>query len=280
MKIAIVNDVHVGQSLIHGNKVRASSGSISEMFESYLNNIARQHKPDLFINLGDLIRSESKEIDHIRYLNMIKHYGTLNFPVIHLIGNHEIKHLKQADIDSIWNLCGFKQNTYGYRPCGEYNILWLGIDNDHENKHSLFVPQEQLKWLKQTLKQSKQPFFIFIHTPIDDHDVNGNFFYEALDARKKDALFLKNQEEVRQIISSENNVAAVFQAHLHYFHTRLLDGIPYITCPAMNDNICGPEIVGNIPEIYTVVDIDEQKISVKAYSREYCFSGYEQQLSL
>ena len=116
---------------------------------------------------------------------------------------------------------------------------------------------------------------IFTHCAIDDHDVNGNFFYEASDNRSKKALFLENQQEIRKIISSSNSVIAVIQAHLHYFHTKKIDGIPYITCPAMGDNICGPNIKDNVPEIYTIFSFEKNRIVAKAFSGKYCFAGYE-----
>jgi hypothetical protein len=89
---------------------------------------------------------------------------------------------------------------------------------------------------------------------------------------------LKNQAAIRNVIISSSHVKAVFQAHLHYFNVKQIRDVPYITCPAMGDNICGPEMHENIPEIYTIITIDESQLKVKTFSREYCFAGYEQSL--
>lgn len=86
---------------------------------------------------------------------------------------------------------------------------------------------------------------------------------------------LDNQKEIRKIISSSKSVIAVIQAHLHYFHTKKIDGISYITCPAMADNICGPIVKDNVPKIYTIFSFEGNRIIAKAFSGKYCFAGYK-----
>lgn len=133
-----------------------------------------------------------------------------------------------------------------------------------------------MKWLEDQLQRTNKSVLIFTHYAIDDHDTAGNFFYEAMDNRSKQALFLHNQGDVREVIESCQYVKAIFQAHLHYFHVNIAQNMLYITCPAMGDNICCPQATGNIPEIYTAIDLDKNKIIVKVYSEEYCFAGYQQ----
>jgi hypothetical protein len=83
------------------------------------------------------------------------------------------------------------------------------------------------------------------------------------------------QYDIRKAISTSRHVVAVIQAHLHYFHAKKIDTIPYITCPAMGDNICGPNVKDNVPEIYTILSVDKGKVVAKAFSGKYCFAGYE-----
>ncbi len=279
MKIVIINDVHVGKPLMHGDKARSSSEVVMNMFESFLQDLVIRHRPDLVINMGDLIRSETSNVDLDRYHKLMSQYSLLQIPVVHLIGNHEIKRLQFEDIEAAWRSHGFEQDRFGLRSFGDVDVIWLGIDQEEKGSKNFILPPKQLAWLKQTLNGSTKQTLIFIHCPIDDQDVSGNFFYEFLDGRKKDGLFLKNQNAVRELIQARQNVIAVFQAHLHYFHARILDGISYITCPAMNDNICGPHVVNNNPEVYTVVTIEEDFLVAKAYSGEHCFAGFERSLS-
>lgn len=275
MKIAIVNDIHVGKSLEHEDKVRASSHLIEDILEGFLQNIQRQHSPDLFINLGDLIRSEGKESDLKAYQRLIAKFEQMKLPIIHLLGNHELKKMSCEDIESVWQDCGFDQKSYGCKNIGNFTLIWLGLEVNSEDHRIRSLPSEQLIWLKRQLNQSKRPIIIFTHCPIDDHDVNGNFFYEASGKSDKAAFFLENQESIRNIISASSCVVAVLQAHLHYFHSKQIDGIPYITCPAMGDNICGPNVKDNVPEIYTIFTFEKNRVLAKAYSGKYCFAGYE-----
>jgi 3',5'-cyclic-AMP phosphodiesterase len=273
MKIVIVNDIHVGKALIHNGKVRASSHLIESRLEGFLKAIFQLHTPDVVVNLGDLIRSESKEQDLKIYSRQLAHFKNIKSFVIHLIGNHEIKKLIQEDIKNAWLENGFKQKAYGCQEIGGNLIVWLGLEL-YSDRHVLL--ESQIEWLNRTLQATDKKVIIFSHYPIDDHDTTGNFFFEAMDNKSKQDLFLYNQHEVRKIIQLHQNVKAVFQAHLHYFHVNIVQNVPYITCPAMGDNICGPQAIDNIPEVYTTVDLDNNKIVVKAYSREYCFAGYEQ----
>lgn len=275
MKIAVVNDIHVGKSLEHDGKVRAASHLIENMLKEFLQGIQQQHSPDILINLGDLIRSEGKELDLRVYRRLVGNFGQISLPVIHLLGNHELKKMPLSDIEIVWQECGFDQKSYGSKDIGDFTLVWLGLELNPQDPRVCSLPSEQLDWLKRQLSQNSRPTIIFTHCAIDDHDVNGNFFYETGDNKSKSGIFLKNQESIRGIISASGCVVAVLQAHLHYFHSKQIDGIPYITCPAMGDNICGPNIRDNIPEIYTILTFDKNRIIAKAFSGKYCFAGYE-----
>ena len=54
MKLAVVNDIHVGKCLEHNGRVRASSHLVEDMLSGFLREIVQQHSPDALINLGDL----------------------------------------------------------------------------------------------------------------------------------------------------------------------------------------------------------------------------------
>jgi len=273
MKIAVVNDIHVGPSLEHEGKVRASSHLVEEVLGKLLLDIQQQHSPDILINLGDLIRSENREGDLQTYRRIIHHFAQLSPPVIHLLGNHELKTMALSDIEKIWHDCGFDQKTYGCKDMGEYTLIWLGLEI-HPKNYKIRLPLEQLDWLQKQLQHTR-PTVIFTHCAIDDHNVTGNFFYETIDSKIKTAFFLENQEKIRRMIAASGCVIAVVQAHLHYFHTKQIDGIPYITCPAMGDNICGPNVSNNVPEIYTILTFEKNRVVAKTFSGKYCFAGYE-----
>ncbi len=272
MKIAIINDIHVGVPLTRPGIVRASSHLIEERLPAYFRTIAA-HQPDLLINLGDLIRSESEESDLGRYRRLMAFFRALPCPVIHLLGNHDIKRMTTSQVEQIWNEEGFMQKSYGQRRLGHLTLIWLGLEICGDNPPRFRLPDEQLDWLEETLQSVSGPVIIFSHCGIDDHDVRGNFFFEThMGERSITPFFLENHAEIRALID-RSQVRGVFQAHLHYFHAQTIGNTAYITCPAMGDNICAPDAVDNLPEIFTLLFIDEKKSSAKAYSRHFCFAG-------
>lgn len=275
MKIALVNDIHVGKPLERNQIMRAASHLIDGILPQLLDHIMTSHSPDLIINLGDLIRSESREADLARYRQTITHFNRVSCPVIHLIGNHDIKQMSSQEVENIWAEAGFNQHSHGIQMVGNTALIWLGLECNRANQLKHKLPDDQLAWLDKTLQQIKSPVIIFTHCAIDDHNVDGNFFYEGYEAKNRNGFFYENYAALQKIISKCKSVEAVIQAHLHYFHTKIIEDIPYITCPAMGDNICGPNITNHIPEIYSILTLSEDQFTLKAFSREYCFAGVE-----
>jgi hypothetical protein len=274
MKIAVVNDIHVGKGIEHQGRVRSSSHLVEEILRRYLGDIIEQHRPDVLINLGDLIRSDNKETDLKKYHQVIGLFNQVKVQVIHMLGNHELKAMSADDIESIWHALGFNQKSFGSIDVKGVKLIWLGLEMDARDHKSRRVPNEQLIWLKEELKDPK-PVILFTHCAIDEQDVRGNFFYEAMDNKDTRALFLENQRDIRTLLNSHSHVIAVVQAHLHYFHSKTIRDIPYITCPAMGDNICGPNVRDHVPEIYTILSYENNQFIAKAFSGQYCFAGYE-----
>jgi predicted phosphodiesterase len=280
MKIAIINDVHIGPKLEYGGSVRASSHMAEEALVRTIEHIAKNHSPDLLVNLGDLIRSQNLESDIKRYKSGIHCFHSSKSPVLHMIGNHEIKCMSPDQVMQIWKEAGINQKSYGTMSLGPLRLVWVGLTMDPSNKKLHYLPQDQMEWLRSTLSNTKAPTLLFSHCALDAQNLKGNFFYETFEAGDSSGFFLRNQDAVRKILGESGCVKAVIQAHLHHFYSKTNEGITYITCPALADNICGPNIPNNVPEIYTLITIENEKLIVKAYSREYSFAGTEVPINL
>ena len=140
MKIAIVNDIHAGRDLVHDGKVRASSHLMEGKLEGILSYILKAHSPDLLVNLGDLIRSENKKDDKEVYAKLLSFFGKT--PVIHLLGNHELKKMDQ--LEKIWFEQGIEQKSFGSKKVGEFLFIWLGLVLDPEDQKVCILPEGQL----------------------------------------------------------------------------------------------------------------------------------------
>ncbi len=269
MKIAVVNDIHAGKPLQRGYHMRAASHLVEQCLVSLFQRIINQHHPDLVVNLGDLIRSESPEQDGLLYARIIKHFNQFNVPVIHVVGNHDLRQISVCEIERYWKETGFNQKIYGENTIQGVRCIWLAMEVSNGLYH---LPDNQLKWLEGVLKKETKPTLLFTHCAMDDHDVTGNFF---LDTKNRSPFFLSNQKSCQKIVSHHAIIRAVFQGHLHYLHTKFIDTVPYITLPAMVENTCAPEIHNNFPEVYSIINLSDKRLQVKSYSREYCFAGLE-----
>ena len=101
------------------------------------------------------------------------------------------------------------------------------------------------------------------------------FYTREVDNKSKAALFLENQESIRNVISASGCVVAVLQAHLHYFHSKADRWNSLYHLSAMGDNVCGPHVRDNIPEIYTILLLIRIESLQKLSLGTYCFAGYE-----
>jgi len=275
MKIAILNDIHIGSSLERNGKIRAPAHEPEDFLPKILQDIIQQHSPKLFINLGDLIHSKDFEADTGRYKKAIRCFKQTHLPTIHVVGNHELKTMSLSDIEKIWKEEKTSQKSYGVHDIEGIRIVWIGLEIDPSNPKHCRLPSEQLNWLNQTLTESASPTLLLSHCAIDDQVVDGNYFYEQYLPRSRTGFFLTNQQDILKVISKSGCVFAVIQAHLHYFHTKIIDQTYYVTCPSMRDNICSPAVQEHMPEIYTILSFDSPTLSIKSYSREYCFAGTE-----
>lgn len=258
MKILVLNDIHIGPPFAY----RGFSQISEKMLSKIIKKLVKKHSPDLIINLGDLIRSQEVELDRKRYEAAIDSF--IDYPVLHLVGNHELKKMTLKEIETIWKLKGFNQKSYGKRNIGPLTIIWLGLEMYDEKRYKL--PKEQKEWLKKELEEIKKPTLIFSHCTIDKQNISGNFFYEKVAKHEDQGFFLEDHDDIQKIIARCTFVKAVLQAHLHHFYSKTIGNITYVTCPAMQNNI---------PEIYTLITMSEQNISIKAFSKNYCFAGTE-----
>ncbi len=275
MKIAIINDVHIGKPLERNRILRAASPLVESALPQILKQIEKQHVPDLLVNLGDLIRSENKERDQERYSSALAPFKNVACEVLHMLGNHELKQMEVHDVERLWQEKGYFQKSYGLKDLGSASLLWLGMEYTPERGYKHRLPDEQLQWLEEVVSSIDKPLIVFSHCALDDQDVYGNYFYEGYEVKDKRAFFLENYEKIQAILATCPWVEIIIQAHLHYFHTKMINGVPYVTCPALGDNICAPSHANHIPEIYSLLTLSPKHLTLKAFSREYCFAGAE-----
>ena len=271
MTIAVVNDIHIGKDLLKDGYTRATSSQSEKKLPKVLDHI-KKHSPDLLVNMGDLIRGESVEEDKKNFEKGIDMFDGLEFPVIHLLGNHEVKQLTVSDIISVWRKKNIEQEIIGSRIIQNVNFVWLDFDQTKsENGIDTFLSSKSLLALDQKLNNN-YPAIIFTHYVCTEQNLDGNFYF----AKPREIFSrYRNTSDIQSVIKKHKNILAIVSAHTHGLNLQTINKIPYITLPAMVENITAPEINNNFPEIYTIIDLSKNTLNIKCYSREFCFATLE-----
>ena len=220
MRLGIYTDPHYSsQELTCG--VRFNSRSLEKIREAY--KFFESERCDLAVCLGDLIDSENgheTEIDNLRKIaDIIK---SSPIPTVCLMGNHDAFAFEKEEFYGILGeetvpedrvLCGkrllfldacYFENGARYMPGGSD---WTDT----------FFPFEEE--LREAVSSSTEDIYVFIH--------------QNLDPAAGERHCVANYKSVNAILSESQKVRAVYQGHFHPGCRNVLDGISYVTFPAM-----------------------------------------------
>lgn len=223
MKIGIFTDPHYSSAEITCGK-RYNSQSLRKI-EKAVNYFAEE-KCDLILCLGDLIdreKSHEKEIQNLRQVAAV--LATSNIPTFCIMGNHDAfafsveefyeilgKERKPVDISNEWVSLLFLDTCYF-----QNGIHYMPGDSDWTDT---FLPNAEE--LKNKLSNLKSSVYIFLH--------------QNLDPNIPDNHRVANDEVIRKIIETSGIVKKVYQGHYHPGNKTELNGIEYVTFPAMCEN--------------------------------------------
>ena len=98
------------------------------------------------------------------------------------------------------------------------------------------LPHEQCSFLKTALENRDDTCIVCIH--------------ENLDPFVETHHIVKNAEEIRKIIQESGKVQLVLQGHYHIGAEHTIDGIPYVTLPAMCEGMGNSYRVLTLPGFY------------------------------
>ncbi|MBQ3126267.1 MAG: metallophosphoesterase [Clostridia bacterium] len=221
MKLLLFTDSHYCQKALtcRNRRPPLSYGKVKEM-------LAAVTDADLLICLGDFIDDggdHDANVAHTRALMaLIRRAG---IPFYTLMGNHDCHAFSRAEFASL---------TDGAVPpfvhrVGGKALIFLDAGYSDDGKiyepgkidwKNCYLPFEQLEQLADTLGDpAVEEAYIFVHQNLDP-DVQVDHI-------------IRNAAEARAVIAASGKVRAVYQGHYHHGHEATIDGIPYITLPAM-----------------------------------------------
>ncbi|MBC7365124.1 MAG: metallophosphoesterase, partial [Candidatus Aminicenantes bacterium] len=220
------------------------------VFEIEIEQINRL-KPDLVINLGDLIYGygiRSTKGQWKRYLEVIKKFKV---PYYQIPGNHDVFNKRAREI----YLDIFKKTYLSFSVKRVHFIL---LDNLEDNKWGK-IGQEQFQWLKQDLaKPDWSMAFVFVHVPVWDMKARN------INMEWRQFWF----EQIHPLLKAAK-VKAVFAGHTHRFGpTRVYDGIRYYIAGGGGPKLHPLFVRRGGENFFLLVEIKGQDFCIKVVTRD------------
>ncbi len=233
MKIGVFSDPHFcNATQFDTRRPSLSYGKLQTAMTEF-----KKQNVDIVFCLGDLTDHEAGEERESVYNNFKKITELIysfGIPFYLVPGNHDYLMLSASELQSDFNL-----RTPPYViECEKYSFILLdanyrsnmvrfdtaGVQWDDSN-----LPREQVDFLKNALDVSKKECIVLVH--------------ENLDPCVDKNHIIKNATEVRRVISHSKKVKLVIQGHYHWGAKSVIDGVTYLTLPAMCEGENNPYFV-------------------------------------
>lgn len=264
-KLVIFSDIHYAPekpvnngSIIDRKLMHQAVPLLEELIEKINNEI----KPDIVINLGDLVEDFNDHDKDIINLNFIWDILKKIKPKFYsLAGNHDLRSMSSRK--EVEQVMGYEHSTFSMDLSG-YHFVFLGLDvNTNLGVESggifktQFVSNEDLEWLKKDLDKNKLPVLVFNHFGIAEDNMEGNWWF----GRAPEHALLGNRKELKEILKKDKNLIAVFSGHQHWTKRIVEDGISYYVVGSLTENSNDD---GVTPDgVYFEVDLEGENIDVK-----------------
>lgn len=260
LKIVIFSDLHYLDSnhdeQYNRKLTKLSIPLIKKLEEEINNNI----KPDLCVCLGDLIEdtnNHDQDIVNLKYI--CNKFKNIKIPFYVVPGNHDLRSMNfRQEVEDIMES---GHSTFSINIKG-YHLVFLGLDvrNDLGNAEggilkTQFISKDDLKWLKNDLKDNNMPCIVFNHFGIAEDDMIGNWWFETC----PESALLANRKELKEILRSNTEIIGVFSGHQHWTKKIKENGIDYYVLGSITENINND----GIPDgVYFEVNVKDNKMSV------------------
>jgi predicted phosphodiesterase len=244
IRFGMLSDVHYADREPAGTRFyKQSLGKVKEAIDRM-----NQEKLDFAIELGDFKDQDEvpNETNTLKYLADIESvFQKFKGPTYHVLGNHDTDGIsKQQFLERVENTGIPKaESYYSFSRKGIHFVVLDGdftkegkaYDHGNFSWDDSFIPESQINWLKDVLKENNLPIVVFVHQML------GNW--------RDVKLEIQNAAAVRQILEQSGKVLCVFQGHVHEESYNLINGIHYYSVNAVVDGN------GSENSAYMIVDV-------------------------
>lgn len=244
LRFGMITDVHYADR--EPARERFYNQSLNKLNEFVT--VMNQEKVDFVVELGDFKDQDEipNEANTLKYLTDVEAvFRKFNGPTYHVLGNHDmdgitktqfLERVENTGIPKDKNYYSFNQKGFHFIVLdGNYTADEQDYNKDNYRGVESWIPEKQVKWLKQDLKSYKLPAIVFIHQLLGDSK-----------GMKKSA---KNAPEVRKILEDSGNVLCVFEGHVNSERYSIINGIHYYS---LISSVYGDGLKNNS---YVIVDV-------------------------
>jgi Icc protein len=258
MRFALITDEHFGPPAYHRGKLRKLTGQAEPLTRAFVERMNRHERPDLVINLGDVIEDSSRDTDLEQYGRFVGILEGLEAPRLHVAGNHDQVNLSDDDLRALW---GHSGPLHYSRDVGGVHFVVLRTAQIEHTK--VYLPDDQLEWVARDLERASRPAIVLMHHTASEMDVTGNHWFE----HQPQICRIAERRKLRAVFEASGKVIAVFNGHVHWNHFDLINGIPYVTVQSLIENL-DDDAPGRAAAAHAVCDLDEHRLIVRVAGLE------------
>lgn len=258
MRFALISDEHFGPTAYFQGKLRKLTAHAGELCQRFVERMNAEVRPDLVVNLGDVIEDESRPRDLEHYGQFIDILSKLESQVLHVAGNHDQVNLSDQDLRELWQHEG--ELHYSRDVAGVHFSVLRTIEITDQAIH---LPEQQIDWLRLDLAQSPLPSVVLMHHPASEMRLDGNRWFE----KRPHVCRVAERRAFQRVVSEAPRVVAVFNGHVHWNHFDVISGVPYITLQSLVENL-DDDAPGRAAAAHAVADLDDKRLVVRVAGAE------------
>lgn len=256
VKILVFADVHYFagdiETAVFNRKIKLVEYALP-LLDELIRRSNEEYMPDVCVNLGDIIQDTQKHDEDIEALEfMFSRLSLFNCPCYSILGNHDLKMMDSTK--EVESLLGYERSTYSLDTRG-YHLVFLTTEVRPELGlarggcyKTQYLSDSDLEWLRKDLSDNKLPTVIFTHFALAEDDT-----------KPDECLFMKNREDVKEVIRNDKNILAVISGHQHDTKTIVEDNVPYYLLGSLTGSHENP---GKPDGVYFEIELEGGEITV------------------